>query len=567
MTRLPRLLALCALSVLPACGASVDDPVLARFRGLEITQGAAEAHFAAQRDPSLTPRDLLKQVAFTETLAQAARAAGLDRQPTLALQLARLGDRPWVATLRARVTAAGEPSEGAIDEYLEENRAKLDKPRKVRLWNIFKRAPRAGSPAAREATRRAMEDIRRRLLAGDDFAAIAKAESEAVNRYRGGKMGAIPPGKLASKVEAIAFALAEGEISPVIAVDEGFVILRNAGFVEASTMSEQEARERIRTAMRRWNFESAWETLRQELFEGSGVEVFDQAIGSAEALTAIGVVDGERVTYAEIDALARSQGVGPQPQRLTDARIRATFLAQAFTRLAAERARTEGLTPAAEALARARAQQRLLLAAAELERRATEGGIEVSDDEARAFFSANASSFAVPEQALLSLIQLRLDDGGAETLRAQTLKARDVLERIRQGEISFAAAAREVSQHPSAAAGGDVGWKARRWAAGLGPNVATAFSALDVGEVSDVLRQDHLWILHLRETRPARALTFDESREEVQQRVYQRKLNQRRAALQAELLAEIEEGLKVIALPTMPSRPAGPRKRGEEKRP
>ena len=554
--RTTALLALAASGLLTACDTPRADPVLATFPGGEVTQSEADAFLARRFDRSLGPRDVLHHLALTETLAQAARANELDLDPKLALRLRQIEDQPWVATLRAKMAAEVEPTEEAIEEYLEENRSRLSKPRKVRLSNIFKRSPK-GSPAPeRAAARLAMDAIHGRLLAGGDFAEIATQESEAVNRYRGGRMGAVAPGQLKKELETVAFALTEGEISPVIAVDEGFVLLLNSGFVEATTMSEEEALERIRTAMRRWNREAAWEALRTELFDASGVVVFDDLIEAAGPETVIGSVDGETLTYGEIDALARSQGTGPKPPRLTDARIRGAFLSQAFTRLAAERSREQGLAPAPEALAKAVSLQRALLADAELAWRATERDAPVSEAEARDFFAANPTLFTVPAEALLSLIQLRLDEGGTEALRSQTLKARTVLERVRLGELSFADAAREVSQHPSAAAGGDVGWKPRRWASGLGPNVLDAFNRLKPGQVSDVVRQDHLWILQLRDTRPARTLTFEESRDEAIRRVRQERLDARVRVLREALIEDLDARLEIRTLPELPERPS-----------
>jgi parvulin-like peptidyl-prolyl isomerase len=301
----------------------------------------------------------------------------------------------------------------------------------------------------------------------------------------------------------VAFALAEGEISEVLEVEEGFVILRNAGFVAPTTMSEEEAVSRIRAALRRDNREAAWNRLRDDLLAAAGVAVFDDAIAGAGPGTPIGVVDGEPLTYGAVDALARRLGGGSQPDRQTDARIRATILAHAFTRLAAERARRLGLEPAPDTLARSLWERRSRLAEAELVRRALEAPLVIEEAEIRAHYEADPSAFAVPAEALVSVLQLRLD-GDVETLRQQTERARGTRERIRRGEVDFAAAAREVSEHPSAPDGGDVGWRPRRWAAGLGPNVMAELDRLQPGEVSEVVRQDDLWILQLRDRRPAR---------------------------------------------------------------
>lgn len=552
----------CILALV-ACASPPDDPVLAEYSGGEVTLSEYESHAERRRAAKREPEEKLLDIALTETLASAALANGAAAGPAAALRLRGLEDGPWAKSLEDRVRADSEPEEQEVLDYIDARRHQLEKPRKVRLWNIFKRAPADEDPAAREAVRREMEDVRRRALAGEDFNALAQAESESVNRYRGGRMGAIPPGKIKQALEDVAFGLEEGEISSLIAVDEGFVILRNAGWVEARTMSQEEAIERVRTALRREAFEAAWELLRGELLEAGGVEFDDSLLSTAVAATPVGSAAGEVLTYGEIDGLARSQsgpqsaGVGtPESARLTDARIRAVFFQLAFNRLAAERARTEGLEPDPSALAVNRHLQNRFLAEAEIERRGRKRptevtDAEVTDAEATAFFDANPRLFQIPDRSHVRLIQLRLD-GVPDTLVRKTRLGREILESIRSGRISFAEAAREVSEHPSAEVGGDVGWKPRRWAAGLGPNVLHALEALEPGEVTGLVRQDHLWILELEALEPGRPSTLEEALPAVRLGVARAKLATRKREAEREARDELGASFRILALPPKP---------------
>jgi parvulin-like peptidyl-prolyl isomerase len=541
-----------------ACGApAVEDPVLATYPGGEIT--ASEYSGLAGRQGAIDPEKGLATAALGEWLAAQATAAGLDSRRDLALQIRRLEARPLVQALENRIRAENEPTEEAIREYLEAHRSQLDKPRKVRLSNLFKRAPEGGDPAAREAARRALEDIRARLVAGEDFAELAKQESQGVNRYRGGRMGAVPPGQLRKDVEEAAFALAVGEISPVIAVPEGFVILKNDGFVEATRMSEEEAIERIREAMRRWNFEDAWEALRAELL-GAGADLLDPgAIEAATPETVIGTVAGEPLTYADIDALARSDSKAraPQSERLTSFRMHAVLEELAFRRLAASRAQEMGVEPAPQASARTAGARAWALADAELERRAREQPIEVADSEARSFFAAHPKLFSLPSRFQVSVIQLRLDDPDTQQLKRKTELGHRLVEEIRSGARTFSQAAREFSDHPSAADGGDVGMKPRRWAAALGPNVLAAFDGLEPGQITDLVRQDHLWILLRGDSEEGRPLSWDEARDAARWGVEQQKLQARKAALQEALLEELRPDLVILQLPEVLADPRG----------
>ncbi len=537
------------LTLMACTTAATDDPVLATYRGGEIT--ASEYPGLAGRQAAVDPQESLADAALVEWLAAEARANGLEARRDLALQLQRLEDRPAVKALEQRIRAENEPTGEAIRQYLDGHRHQLEKPRKIRLSNLFKRAPQDGPKSDREAARRTMEVLRARVLAGEDFAELAKRESDGVNRYRGGKMGAIPPGQLRKGIEDVAFALAEGEISPVIAIPDGFVILKNGGFVEASTMTEEEAIGRIRDAMRRWNFEDAWEALRRALLD-SGAELLDpRQIDASAPDTVIGTVAGEPLTYGDVDAIARSQsgGSGPTNERLTPFRLHAVLEQHAFHRLAAIRATELGVETDPQSVLRAAAARARLLAAAELDRRARERQIEVSEFEARAFFDANPRLFSLPDRHQVSVIQFRLDDADPRQLREKTGLGRRTVERIKVGATTFAAAAREVSEHPSAEDGGDLGMKPRRWAAALGPNVLAAFDELEPGQTTDLIRQDHLWILRLGDVESGRPLSWEEAREAAHWGVERQKVRAHREEIEAALREELLSSLVILELP------------------
>jgi parvulin-like peptidyl-prolyl isomerase len=539
-----------------ACASPASDPILASYAGGEVTLSEYESYGGGRRAASRPPEEKLLEIALTELLADAALANDAASGPVAALRLRGFDDRPWVKALENRVRADSEPSEQEILDYIDARRHQLTKPRKVRLWSIFKRAPRTESAARREAARAEMEEIRRRALAGEDFNELAQAESEGVNRHRGGRMGAIPPGQLKKELDEVAFGLEEGEISLVIAVEEGFVILRNAGWVEATTMSEEEAIGRVRTALRRQAFERAWEQLRAELFDVGGVEFEDSLVSTAVAATPIGRVSGDAVTYGEIDGLARSLSAAQVPSsanaletvRLTDARVRAVFDELAFARLAAERARAEGLAPDPSATAINHHLRNRYLATVELERRGHEQPIEVTDDDATAFFETNPQLFRIPDRSHVRLIQLRLD-GDPETLVRKSRLGSETVARIRSGRITFAEAARDVSEHPSAKDGGDIGWKPRRWAAGLGPNVVHALEALEPGEVSDVVRQDHLWILRLEAVEPGRDATLEEALPGARLGATRAELAARKREAELAAREELAASFQILSLP------------------
>jgi choline-sulfatase len=78
----------------------------------------------------------------------------------------------------------------------------------------------------RVATREEAEDVLRRLAAGEDFAALARARSTDPSASRGGELGLIRPAELAEALRSAAAGLAVGAHSAALETPAGYVILR-----------------------------------------------------------------------------------------------------------------------------------------------------------------------------------------------------------------------------------------------------------------------------------------------------------------------------------------------------
>lgn len=115
----------------------------------------------------------------------------------------------------------------AYEQLLAKERETLLEPSKARLLHVFVAVDPSATDAVKEEKRQEMEVAHAMLEDGKSFAEVAQLYSEDEFAERGGDMGMVTRGDIRSGIlRDAAFALAEGELSPVIRSLYGFHIVR-----------------------------------------------------------------------------------------------------------------------------------------------------------------------------------------------------------------------------------------------------------------------------------------------------------------------------------------------------
>jgi peptidyl-prolyl cis-trans isomerase SurA len=148
---------------------------------------------------------------YRRVLERGVRRAGLQQHY---LSIVRRDRRPPPVT------------DAEIEAFFQERAAELGtRPTTVEFEQVVV-APMA-SEEARERAREEAEEIRRRLLRGEDFAQLARRHSaDPGSRERGGDLGWFRRGRMVPEFERAAFALRTGEVSQVVETSFGFHIIR-----------------------------------------------------------------------------------------------------------------------------------------------------------------------------------------------------------------------------------------------------------------------------------------------------------------------------------------------------
>jgi parvulin-like peptidyl-prolyl isomerase len=129
--------------------------------------------------------------------------------------------------LRDLVVGPIEPTEQELSAYLEEHREDYDTPEEVHARHILIRVPEGASEAEIAQAKKQIEDIKKELENGADFAELAKKYSQDPGSApNGGDLGFFRRGQMVREFEDAAFSLEPGQISDPVRTQFGFHLIK-----------------------------------------------------------------------------------------------------------------------------------------------------------------------------------------------------------------------------------------------------------------------------------------------------------------------------------------------------
>ncbi|MEZ5330993.1 MAG: peptidylprolyl isomerase [Thermoanaerobaculia bacterium] len=500
-----------------AGGEPSPDRVLARYDGGTVTAAEYESWLLRERleDDPATRADALRSIAVWESLAEAAGRRSAEETAEIEIQALALRMDALELAFRRDLTAKTVPDAAAVERAVAAARERPGRPRRVRLSNLFVRVPPGTSESERAALRAEAQRLRRSLVEGVELADLA-TQSDSQSRWQGGLIGWVKPGDLSPAVEEVAFGLAEGEVSPVLAVPDGFAILQA---VEVSAAQPPAVdREQIGRLVHKERYDAAWREVEAEGWERArfDLEALRSPVTGSERLVAR-LAGPLELTQRNLTTLLRARGVPSSPAALSEERLDAELHRLATSAEASARARELGLDEISDVDAKLRWSRVASAATHELAALVKERFRPLSEPEIRAYSEAHAERFREPESYRLAVIRR---SATRETVRPRYLEMEAAARRLAAGQTTFEEEAARLSELPSAAHGGDLGWLSRTAVAGLGPRVLHVVDELEAGEISPLVQQQEsldrassLWIVRLLDHREARAMTYEEARD------------------------------------------------------
>jgi peptidyl-prolyl cis-trans isomerase D len=178
----------------------------------------------------VTPDELQQAYAFRRDRVRAAWAE-VEAAPLMARVTVADGDlEPYLKSHQAQFTRperrkvqyalvhtrtfAQPVSDAVAEKYYTEHPAEFEKPRRLRASHVLVLVPPVGGSEAEDKSRVKAEDVIRRAKGGEDFAKLARENSEdTATAAQGGDLGFVGPGEMVPQFEQAVFALKKGELT------------------------------------------------------------------------------------------------------------------------------------------------------------------------------------------------------------------------------------------------------------------------------------------------------------------------------------------------------------------
>jgi hypothetical protein len=152
----------------------------------------------------------------------------------------------------------------------------------IRARHILLGFPDNATPAQIDSVRALAESLRSRLVAGEDFATLARQYSQDTgSAANGGDLGTFGRGEMVPPFEEAAFSLAVGEISQVVETTFGLHIIRVDERIVPPLEGNQD---QLRTQLQNRRVAEAESTYVAGIIEAAGVEVHQDGFETARLL-------------------------------------------------------------------------------------------------------------------------------------------------------------------------------------------------------------------------------------------------------------------------------------------
>jgi peptidyl-prolyl cis-trans isomerase C len=220
----------------PATPKSEADPVVIKYGTQQVRKSELEQAMKSIPDEYQAyvagpgKRAFAEDYLRMKMLSNEAVKNGLDKDADVRAQLQLMRDNTLASAQLERMQAGVKIADADLQKAYDARKNEMDQAKARHILIAFKgsRAAQEGKPELTEEQAKAKaDDLRAKIVAGADFAELAKKESDDVGSgQRGGDLGAFGRGQMVPEFENAVFNAKAGEIVPVVRTQFGYHIIQ-----------------------------------------------------------------------------------------------------------------------------------------------------------------------------------------------------------------------------------------------------------------------------------------------------------------------------------------------------
>lgn len=159
-------------------------------------------------------------------------------------------------------------------KYYEENKDKFRRPERVRARHILMKTEKGDSEEKKAEARKTLRELQKRILAGEDFGALAKEYSQGPSSSNGGDLGYFTKGRMVKSFEEAAFKLAPNEVSDIVETQFGYHLIKVLDHQAENSPPFEEVQQKITSMLFNQQVQKSLEPYVLNLREKAKVQIY-----------------------------------------------------------------------------------------------------------------------------------------------------------------------------------------------------------------------------------------------------------------------------------------------------
>lgn len=168
-----------------------------------------------------------------------------------------------------------KPTEAEISKFYNENKDKLFvAPESVHVRHILVAVDKKDNDKVKAEKKEKIENIRKQLLKGDDFAELARKNSDCPSKEMGGDLKFISRGQTVKKFEDAAFSQEKNIIGPVVETEYGYHIIQVLDRKPSRKVALDEVKDKIAAYLEQQKHTTALTSILKKLQQNAKIVVY-----------------------------------------------------------------------------------------------------------------------------------------------------------------------------------------------------------------------------------------------------------------------------------------------------